>query len=139
MPTPIARIPYSGAKLVGVSPGTETGDVVVFEQIFGAFLPLSGGTLTGVLALVAGTALLPGAAFAGDLTSGIFLEAAGTLGLTAGASQKMRLDTNGVGFVNAVNTAAAQAGTLTNSPVAGDPTFWIQVSVNGVVKSIPAW
>lgn len=35
--------------------------------------------------------------------------------------------------------AAAQAGTLTNSPVAGNPTFWAPISIDGVVKYSPLW
>ena len=45
----------------------------------------------------------------------------------------------GVDFAGVTNGAAAAAGTLLNSPAAGDPTFWIPVQVNGVVKHIPAW
>ncbi|HET6418200.1 MAG TPA: hypothetical protein VFG22_18025, partial [Polyangiales bacterium] len=35
--------------------------------------------------------------------------------------------------------AAAAAGTLTNAPAAGDPTFWLRVTINGVQRFIPAW
>lgn len=35
--------------------------------------------------------------------------------------------------------AAAAAGTLTNAPAAGDPAFWIPVSIAGTVRYIPAW
>jgi hypothetical protein len=40
---------------------------------------------------------------------------------------------------NQTNQAAAQAGTLGNAPVAGNPAFWIPVVVNGVNRSIPCW
>lgn len=33
----------------------------------------------------------------------------------------------------------AGAGTLLNSPVAGNPTVWFQVLINGVAKRVPAW
>lgn len=44
-----------------------------------------------------------------------------------------------VDFNNADSAAAAQVGTLTNAPTAGNPTFWITVKVNGTALAIPAW
>ena len=35
--------------------------------------------------------------------------------------------------------AAAAAGTLTNAPVAGNPTKWIPISDNGTTRYIPSW
>src|SRR5574341_2397048 len=41
-------------------------------------------------------------------------------------------------FVNALtNHAGAAAGTLNNSPVAGNPTKWIAIRDNGVIRRIP--
>jgi hypothetical protein len=37
------------------------------------------------------------------------------------------------------NGAAAATGTLTNAPVAGNPTKWIPINDNGTVRYIPAW
>ena len=37
------------------------------------------------------------------------------------------------------NGAAAAAGTLTNAPVAGNPTKWIPIDDNGTTRYIPAW
>jgi len=37
------------------------------------------------------------------------------------------------------NGAGALAGTLNNSPVAGDPTKWVRINDNGTVRFIPAW
>lgn len=37
------------------------------------------------------------------------------------------------------NGAAAQTGTLTNAPSAGNPTKWIAVDDNGTSRKIPAW
>lgn len=37
------------------------------------------------------------------------------------------------------NGAGAAAGTLTNSPAAGNPTKWIGIDDNGTVRYIPAW
>lgn len=46
---------------------------------------------------------------------------------------------NGLKFTNAVDGAAAGAGTLANAPAAGNPTFWLPVTVNGANKHIPCW
>ena len=37
------------------------------------------------------------------------------------------------------NGAGASAGTLTNSPSAGNPTKWIPINDNGTTRYIPAW
>jgi hypothetical protein len=37
------------------------------------------------------------------------------------------------------NGAAANTGTLTNSPAAGNPTKWIPIDDNGTTRYIPAW
>lgn len=46
---------------------------------------------------------------------------------------------NGLKLTNQVNGAAAQAGTLLNAPAAGNPTFWVPVTINGVNGHIPFW
>ena len=40
---------------------------------------------------------------------------------------------------NLTSGAGAAAGTLTNAPSAGDPSFWIPVNIAGNVRYIPAW
>lgn len=40
---------------------------------------------------------------------------------------------------NLTNGAGALVGTLNNSPVAGDPAFWIPVNIAGTVRFVPAW
>ena len=37
------------------------------------------------------------------------------------------------------NGAAAALGTLSNAPVAGNPTKWVPINDNGVTRYIPAW
>jgi len=44
-----ANIPMSGFKLTGLAAGTSNGDSVRYEQVVGAYLPITGGTLTGNL------------------------------------------------------------------------------------------
>ena len=45
----------------------------------------------------------------------------------------------GLKFSSQTSGAAAQTATLTNAPAAGNPAFWIPVTVNGVNYQIPAW
>jgi hypothetical protein len=45
----------------------------------------------------------------------------------------------GLQILNAVNGAAAQAATLANAPIAGNPTFWLKIAVNNAFKYIPCW
>lgn len=35
--------------------------------------------------------------------------------------------------------AGAAAGTLANAPHAGNPTFWLRLSINGTAMTVPAW
>lgn len=37
------------------------------------------------------------------------------------------------------NAAGGAAGTLLNSPAAGNPTKWISINDNGVTRRIPTW
>lgn len=41
--------------------------------------------------------------------------------------------------VTLTNAAGAAAGTLTNAPVAGNPTKWIEINDNGTIRRIPTW
>lgn len=44
-----------------------------------------------------------------------------------------------VDFVNPADGAAAQVGTLTNAPSAGNPAYWLKVKISGNVRYIPCW
>ncbi len=46
---------------------------------------------------------------------------------------------NGLKLTNQTSDAGAQTATLTNGPTAGNPAFWVRVTVNGVNLAIPAW
>lgn len=37
------------------------------------------------------------------------------------------------------NNAAAQTATLTNAPLAGNPTKWIPINDNGTIRNVPSW
>jgi len=58
-------------------------------------LPLAGGTMTGVLAVTAGTAALPGIAVSGDTNTGIYSPGADTLAFAEGGAEAMRIDSSG--------------------------------------------
>lgn len=51
-------------------------------------------------------------------------------------SMSGRLAKASVAFTNG---AGAMTGTLTNSPVLGDPTKWIPIDDNGTTRHVPAW
>lgn len=69
-----------------------------------AYLPLSGGTVTGAVAFPAGSASTPSVIPAGDTNTGIFFPAADTIAFAEGGVEVMRIDSSGnVG----IGTAAA--------------------------------
>jgi hypothetical protein len=59
------------------------------------FVVKSGDTMTGVLALTAGTAALPALTTVGDLNTGMFFPAADTIAFTKGGAEAMRIDSSG--------------------------------------------
>ena len=77
---------------------------------------------------------------AGTATTSIAIQGAGATG--GSANRDLALTTLGTGILvigNATNSAAAAVGTLTNSPVTGNPTWWLAVSVGGNVRYIPCF
>ena len=58
-------------------------------------LPLAGGTMTGVLAVTAGTAALPGIAVSGDLNTGIFSSGADAIDFTTGGTRRLGISSAG--------------------------------------------
>lgn len=46
---------------------------------------------------------------------------------------------NGLKFVNQTSAAAAQTGTLTNAPAAGNPGYWARTTIGGVNYAFPCW
>jgi hypothetical protein len=47
--------------------------------------------------------------------------------------------TGALTFTAATSGAGSSAGTLSNAPAAGNPAFWLPVTINGTVRHIPAW
>ena len=70
----------------------DIGDV---SQTNLGLLPASGGTLTGVLATIAGSASAPALNF-GDSTTGLFKTGTNQIGLTFAGTEKIILDQNGI-------------------------------------------
>lgn len=60
------------------------------------YVNVTGDTMTGVLAVVAGTASLPGLAFSGDLNTGIFNPSADAIGFAVGGIELLRLTLAGL-------------------------------------------
>jgi len=58
-------------------------------------LPLAGGTMTGVLAVTAGTAALPGIAVSGDSNTGIYSPGADQIGIATGGTSRIVVDASG--------------------------------------------
>jgi hypothetical protein len=42
-------------------------------------------------------------------------------------------------LINMISTPSSHLGTLTNAPAAGNPQFWLAVTINGTPYFIPAW
>jgi hypothetical protein len=107
-------------------------------------LPLAGGTMTGVLAVTAGTAALPGIAVSGDLNTGIYSPGADQIGIATGgisrivvdASGNVNIDSNTL-YVDAANnrvglgTSAPDTRLEINDQSSGVETFPLYVSNQG--------
>jgi len=74
-------------------------------------LPLAGGTMTGVLAVTAGTAALPGIAVSGDLNTGITSPGADQLAITTGGTSRLAVSTTAVSSTLAVDVPLGAVGT----------------------------
>ena len=79
----------------------------------------------------------------------IFPNTAGTTNptLVVGGGSTMNLIVTGTLTVNAgpltlagqTSSPGSSTGTLTNAPSVGNPNVWLQVSINGTTRHIPAW
>lgn len=117
-------------------------------SIGGFTLSCTDGVTTVDLAMGALTIIAPrstGNAVSGHIVFQTGAPGASGAALQAATTQFRVLSSAGGGGVasidiaNVTNGAGALAGTLGNSPVLGDPTFWIPIQVNGAVKHVPAW
>lgn len=46
---------------------------------------------------------------------------------------------DGLNLTNETDRSKSQAGTLTNAPSAGNPGFWLRITVNGTAYGLPLW
>ncbi len=144
----------SGAITFKANTGTGTGAVggIIFQVPVTHSSDSVAQTLTTVLTLSATTTVA--ATFAGALTvttttisnGALTVNAASQLG-TASGTDVTTIGGTGYGAgvaslrLNGLTTAATNnlVGTLTNSPVTGNPTFWAPISIAGVVKYFPCF
>ena len=86
-------------------------------------LPLAGGTMTGVLAVTAGTAALPGIAVSGDTNTGIYSPGADQLAISTGGTVRATVDSSGNIVIGTSSTSGARlfvaGGALTSSAAGG--------------------
>lgn len=115
-------------------------------------LKVKGATSAGTVAISCVSAggsngnLTIDAKLAGNIGIGTISAGSITLGVAATGTSLVVIDGTGYGAgvaslrLNGLTSgAAAQLGTLTNAPTAGNPNFWIPVNVAGTVRYIPAW
>lgn len=66
-----------------------------------------------------------------------------TIGGTTPAAGKFTTVTvtsdDGLVLTGQTTDAGAAVATMTNGPTAGDPAFWLRISVNGTNLAVPAW
>lgn len=116
-------------------------------------------TTTGQMLGKDGTSSNPTWSFSTDGTTGMFLNASGDLRFVAGGTTYVKFLSNvatiaalagivaelGTGSAavnvrfNTSTTTGGSTGTLTNCPAAGNPTGYVQISVNGTTGKIPYW
>jgi hypothetical protein len=89
-------------------------------------LPVAGGTMTGVLAVTAGTAALPGIAVSGDLNTGIYSPGADTLAITTSGTGRVFVDSSGRLLVG---TSTAR-GNVYVGAVATTPQTQLELNAN---------
>lgn len=123
--------------VIGNSLGTLIfGDIDAGNIAFGSQPALNG---TNTLFLTNGT---KGVA---PIGGGYFYVALGALHWVDTAGNDSTLDAGTAGQLAQTlaavysNNAAAAVATLTNAPVAGNPTKWIPINDNGTIRNIPAW
>ena len=80
-------------------------------DVAAAALPVAGGTMTGVLAVTAGTAALPGIAVSGDLNTGLVSPGADQLAITTGGTSRLAVSTTAVSSTLPVDVPLGAVGT----------------------------
>ncbi len=88
---------------------------------------------------ITSTSPIVGSAIFGDGSTVNANVAIGGGNINAGGSLTVGSATLIFTSVNLTDGAAAQVGTLTNAPTAGNPTKWVPINDNGIVRYVPAW
>lgn len=94
--------------------GYVSGVTSSIQTQLGDRLLLAGGTMTGAIALSAGTVLLPSLTFSGDLNTGMYAIAADTIGWTAGGVQQLSLDGS---YLSVTGRIRIQDGTVSSPSI----------------------
>lgn len=119
-PTPTFAFQFWADTTTGIlkvrnSANTAWVDVGTLSATGLGLLSRAGGTLTGVLAAVLGTAGAPGIAFSGDADTGLFSPGANIVALTAGGTEALRATASGV-QVSGTGAVRVPAGTEAQRP-----------------------
>jgi hypothetical protein len=104
-------------------------------------LSLAGGTMTGALAVTAGTAALPGIAVSGDLNTGITSPGADQLAISTGGTSRLAVSTTAVSSTLAVDVPLGAAATPSitftgdlNTGIYSPGADQLAVATNGVQR-----
>lgn len=118
-PTPLGSLGTSTTVLHGAAAGAPTFGAVDLTADVTDTLPVAnGGTSTTTATGTAGDTVLS----IGPTLDGVTVDGNGAFALTS-----------------QVSGAGASGGTLTNAPSAGNPSFWLKLSINGSARYVPAW
>jgi len=123
----------TGAGLISVGMGL--GLNITAATTFSSALTYGGVTLSNSVTGTGSMALSASPTFTGTIngTSILLSSAVQAASMTNGDSVLMRTN------ATLTNNSGGSVGTITNAPVAGNPTKWIIIVDNGVNRSIPAW
>ncbi len=125
-----ANAPAAGTAPVNII-GMNVLDQAGSSSTVGFYGQLTAGTGKFNIAIPSGGApIMVGAA--ANTGNGSLVQITGAGGLELATDR-------GVIFTGQTSSAAAQVATLTNSPAAGNPAFWLRCKVNGTNGAIPVW
>lgn len=105
------------------------------------FVPAAGGTMTGALAVYAGTEALPGLAFAGDLNTGWYWIGADQAGFSTGGAQRFMVSSAGIAiagdgaFIGDLTGAADTLATARTIQITGDAAWQVSFDGSGNVSN----
>ncbi len=103
----------------------------------GAYLPLAGGTMTGVLKITDGSSGTPAFSFASEATTGVYRSAAGNWDVAILGTRRINLSATGLNVYGAC-AAVSFAGPLTGN-VTGNLTGNVTGNVTGNASTATAW